>query len=331
MNNQFKKQYTEVRNLFVNTPYLRSILQEIDSCRQDSLLGGEPDCMLITGYTGAGKTSLIQRYLDIYPSVDKENKTVVSVLYTTLPENASPISASQQMLKDLNDPFYCTSNNAVLLNNRLVTLLKNCETELIIIDEFQHMIERRSSKILFRAADWLKTLIVRSKVPVVMFGMPNSKHILEANSQLARRFILQRVLKPFRVIDEKEREFYLLFLSEVDKALPFKKTSQLASKAMALPLYAFCRGNMGRLRKLINLATKIALLEDHLKIELTDFMKATESLLSEKFDNPFMLPLSKITYQEPKNQEDWDDYMDYDHLSHKSDNKVKSLNDIFSL
>ncbi len=233
MNNQLQTKYSEVRNLFVNTPYLGLILNEIESCRLDSLLGGEPDCMLITGSTGAGKTSLIQRYLDIFPIEEKDTKTVVPVLYTTLPESASPISASQQMLKDLNDPFYCTSNNAVLLSNRLVTLLKNCETKLIIIDEFQHMIERRSSKVLFRAADWLKTLIVRSKVPVVMFGMPNSKHILESNSQLARRFLQQRTLKPFRVIDEKERQFYLQFLNEVDNALPFESPSQLASKSIA--------------------------------------------------------------------------------------------------
>ena len=47
--------------------------------------------------------------------------------------------------------------------------------ELIIIDEFQHLVEKSSNRILSRVSDWLKMLINKTKYSIILFGMPYSK------------------------------------------------------------------------------------------------------------------------------------------------------------
>ncbi|MDP5033108.1 TniB family NTP-binding protein, partial [Paraglaciecola sp.] len=223
--NDFAEKYRLVRELFVASPYLSSLMDEFDECLQDSKLGGAAQCMLVTGNTGSGKTSLINKYIENYPRNELTDRTKVPVLFTSIPENATPIRASQAMLSDLGDPFCYSSNDSEALKKRLITLLKNCQVDLIFIDEFQHLIERKNNKVLHRAADWLKMIIVESNIPVILFGMPYSTVILDVNSQLNGRILFKRKLIPFQINDNHERQNFLKFLKVFDQGLPFEQSS----------------------------------------------------------------------------------------------------------
>ena len=61
---------------------------------------------------------------------------------------------------------------------------------LIILDEFQHFVDKDSWRVLKNVSDWLKNLIDETEVPIVLIGMPYAVEILDApgNEQLQRRF-----------------------------------------------------------------------------------------------------------------------------------------------
>ena len=64
------------------------------------------------------------------------------------------------------------------------------QTELILLDELNHLFDRDSEKLLKTASDWLKCLILETKIPIVAFGLPSSEFILskENNRPLAKVF-----------------------------------------------------------------------------------------------------------------------------------------------
>lgn len=301
-----------VKRIFINNPQISDIFDDISDCREFSDGIHEPDCMIVVGDTGSGKTTLIGKYLAKNPRSEKKDGSVIPILSTSLPPNATPITASEQLLSDLGDPLaFSRGNDPVKIAKEMSDLMKSCGVELIIIDEFQHMIDRKNRQILHSAADWLKMLIVRSKIPVVLFGMPYSMVILEANNQLAGRFELQHTLEPFRLDSKDNLSHYKTFLTMLDQALPFEESSDLASPDMIKRLYAFSRGNLRRIRKLVNRSTRIALRDNSNKILLEHFAKAAPKVSRAACEkqNPFKVKVSKLQFDHPPKDIGWENYL----------------------
>lgn len=304
--------HNAIKKIFIGNPQLNDILNDIKDCREESNGETEPDCMLVVGDTGSGKTTLIDKYLSENPRVESESGSIIPILFTTLPPNATPITASEKLLSDLGDPFaFQQSKDPVELAKKVTLLLHQCQVELIIIDEFQHMIDRKQKAVLHSAADWLKILIVDSKIPVALFGMPYSTLILDANSQLNGRFELQHHLEPFRFKDKKHLVKYKTFLELLDQSLLFPNSSSLTSDDLMHRIYYFSKGNMRRIRKLINRASKYALEDGALRIELHHFEKAAPKVSRNACEhfNPFTESLSKLKIIEPDKDVGWENYL----------------------
>ena len=104
-----------------------------------------------------------------------------------------------------------------LRDKQIKAIAHNCRLELIIIDEFQHLIERKSLKILKETANSIKSLIVETKIPMALFGMPYSSVILDSVSQLSSRFERRRTISPFHITTESELHTFRGFLSMFEK------------------------------------------------------------------------------------------------------------------
>ncbi|WP_348236103.1 TniB family NTP-binding protein [Vibrio parahaemolyticus] len=301
-----------VKQIFIKNPQLTEIIDDISDCREFSDGIHEPDCMIVVGDTGSGKTTLINKYLNRNPRSETSDGTVIPILSTSLPPNATPITASEQLLSDLGDPLaFSRGSDPVKMAKEISDLMKMCGVELIIIDEFQHMIDRKNKQVLHSAADWLKMLIVRSKIPVVLFGMPYSVVILEANNQLAGRFELQHTLEPFRLNNKANQSIYKTFLTMLDEALPFPESSNLASTDMMKRMYAFSQGNLRRIRKLINRASRLALRDNSRCILLEHFAKAAPKVSRAACEtkNPFKVELNELKIKHPPTDIGWENYL----------------------
>ncbi|MGQ4648873.1 TniB family NTP-binding protein [Lyngbya aestuarii] len=245
----FKERLYIVNNIYVVYPRFKEILSAIDDCRHFSDLKDEPECLFLKGATGAGKTTLIKSYEKDYPRKETPEGTVVPILSVTIPSPATVKSVVSKLLWELGDPAYergAISNQTI----RLIGLMKDCGVSLVFLDEFQHFIDRDSAKVLKTVSDWLKDLILDTKVPMVLIGLPEAETVFQFNPQLSRRFANRHNLSPFEWSVDAGKEFRT-FLHAVESQLPLLKPSDLASEEMALRFYYASDGIVAYVMKLV--------------------------------------------------------------------------------
>lgn len=328
-----KAKLARFRSAFLASPFLKAVLDELDECRELSKLGGDPECMIVTGDTGAGKTSLINKYLELNARKNSYEGTVIPVLLTTLPGEANSVALFQQILTDLGHPYPFESNNEVQLRKQIKDLARNCRLELIIVDEFQHLMEKKSLTILKKTANSIKSLIVDTKIPMALFGMPYSSVILDSVSQLSSRFERRRTLSPFRISTEDERNKFLKLLSCFETLMDLPEPSKFQSEDMSRRLYAYSSGNFKKLKNLLNSAYQAALENGELHISKKRLAEEANSRKSDFEDskNPFLLPMDKLKVIEPGKYVGWDDYTNGREVNirFKDNPKILTFSEVF--
>lgn len=189
---------------------------------------------------------------------------------------------------------------------RLLGLIRECGVELIILDEFQHFIDRDSNHILLTVANWLKDLLNEASIPMILTGMPYSEIILQANAQLERRFTMRERLDPFRWESEARQTEFRIFLRYLDESLPLAERSHLSDSETAFRVYCATGGVIGYVMKLIRRAAVLAIsrsmkkLDGELLAEVYD-----ERLSSGRGDhlNPFHADLERLRAEPLKEKE----------------------------
>jgi len=286
--------YREINNIVIVHPRMTRALNKVHECRILSKGAREPECLLILGRSGVGKTTIKDHYLSLHPRTETAEGTTIPALAATIPVPANMITMATALLASLGDPLAHTGT-LVSRTHRLYKLVRDCNVELIILDEFQHFIDRDNDKILRSVSDWLKNLISETKVPIVLTGLPDSRKVLEANDQLCRRFSCQINLSPFSWV-EHHRPSYQRFLGALEKSLPFK-TCNFSDEKMAQRFFFATHGYIAPLMKIVRGAAFAAAKAKAEKIDLGMLEKAfaervlqPEDLNRKKVDraNPFM-------------------------------------------
>jgi hypothetical protein len=258
-----------VNNVYADYPLFDEIMEDIERCHDSPNLKkkNDPDCLFLTGCTGAGKTTIYETYVQDYPIREEEDGTVVPVVCAVIPPPATIKGLVEVLLEQLGDPV---PKKGTTLNKtgRLYKNLKDCKVELIFLDEFHHFIDSDSKKVLKNVCDWLKTLIVNTKIPVILFGMPESEKIMTVdNFQLSRRFNYRHSLIPFPN-DDSGLELFRKFLSDIESQLPLANKSNLAEKSMSERIYYATDGTIAHVMTLIRMGATHAIEKDIEQIDL---------------------------------------------------------------
>jgi hypothetical protein len=154
--------------------------------------------MSLEGLTGAGKTTLIKDYARQFPRYETRAATRIPIFYLETPSPVTVKGLAQKILEELGDPA-AHKGNQPALNSRLIHFIKACAVELVILDDFQHLIDSETDKILAKVSNWLKVLIKETGVPFLVIGIEGKVEIiLKANSQLSRLFAVRESLTSFQ-------------------------------------------------------------------------------------------------------------------------------------
>lgn len=280
-----------INNIYVLYPRLQEVLAAIEYCHHFSLGKSEPECMFLSGQTGVGKTTIYKAYANKYPRQVTKDGTLVPILAVTIPSPATVKTVVTKLLWTLGDPAYDkgTIGNQTI---RLIGLLKDCRVELIILDEFQHFIDRDSERVLKTVSDWLKTLILDTNLPIILIGLPEAEEVLKlkSHSQLSRRFANRHYLLSFGWQSDGGAEFRT-FLHLLESKLPLAKTSNLSEVYTARRLYYASDGIMAHVMKLVRYGTYLTLNKNQEKLDLNILAAAFEKFVQadkpEK-NNPFL-------------------------------------------
>ena len=100
-----------VESIFIKSPRFTRVTEMISHCHRHSKIAAEPECLLITGWQGTGKTTLWQDYARNFPRRINEGGVTVPVLATSIPVPATVKGLSTQLLWAMGDPKAAKGTN----------------------------------------------------------------------------------------------------------------------------------------------------------------------------------------------------------------------------
>jgi len=310
MNALTELQIEQLRNFsdcIVMHPQIKTIFNDFDELRLNRKFQSDQQCMLLIGDTGVGKIHVINHYKKRILATQNYSRNTMPVLISRISRGKGLDATLLQMLADLE--LFGSSQikkrgYKTDLTKKLVESLIKAQVELLIINEFQELIEFKSVQERQQIANGLKFISEEAKVPIVLVGMPWAAKIAE-EPQWASRLVRKRKLEYFSL--KNDSKYFRQYLMGLVKQMPFDEPPKLESKHTTMALFAACRGENRALKHLLMEALKLALscneyLENKHFIavyEKFDFFNDKDSL---KLKNPFKQDIKDIIiYEVTKN------------------------------
>jgi hypothetical protein len=268
--------WAELRTVFVSHPMFAEIMEEVEFVLSLHDSGGEAPCLQITGETGIGKTTLFEKLKARYPIVKDGCRTKlpsgtelvtnhVPLLAFEMPSQPRVIPVARQMLKALGDPMYMKGRREDL-EDRVDHYLKMCGTKGILIDEAQRAIDRNGVLTASDLIDWIKTRHSVSGISFIMLGLTQLRLLVEQDPQFERRWDNEIVMRPYDWGSEGaeepiSRSYFIALLAAFRDAspIPFSSEVNVLDDYIAKRFFYVSRGFIGILKKLLLMATRVAM------------------------------------------------------------------------
>lgn len=275
-----KKLVGELRIVF---PARTATLELLERCLEDSKHSADPKCVFVGGRSGVGKSSLIESFVADHPRVRGEEVDHVPVLVASIPAASTRKAAASSLLVALGD-MNAFSGDLAKLSHRLQWYLKRCGVEMVILDEFQHLIDSDSSKVISKTADWIKTLLIEVRIPFALVGMPEAVQIFDANPQLSRRFTRRTLIEPLTWARGDAPSDLRMLLTMVDKGLPFAVLAGLDHPETVAWFYRHTKGILGLVMAIVREAAEFAIDRGSNRLEKEDLVAAQAQMTVSKPD-----------------------------------------------
>ena len=191
----------------------------------------------LLGVSGVGKSFLAKRYKEAHPNYEEGEATIVPVVHFSIPSTPSKKQLYQAFIRGFG--AISGTGTAEELKARVEALCRGCRTEIILIDEIHHFIDRGGARTYTAAGDALKELIDAMSLPVVLIGAPRSKTLFHYNSQLRSRVTSTLRMQPFTRSEIAE---LMGFLYALTSNFPEPVRQWLASEQVARRIFVATDG-----------------------------------------------------------------------------------------
>lgn len=260
--------------------------------------GGPPISPMLLGESGTGKTKICDVIYHMLGKptelvTDDEIITTKPVIYCTVPENATIKKLVQELLRSFGEVRL--NQNLAFLEHRLYALLRTSRTRLVILDEWQHLIQRGADKTRQSVCDWVKVFGEKEfKGVILLVGIPDSECVVDQHDQLPRRYPYRIKLRNFSLYSESDNDNFeklvKSFSKEIITSMNFSTSPSFNSEELLIYLYAFSSGNIDALHTLLNEALSLALERNDADLLLEDIKQAADLVHSKHCitkTNPF--------------------------------------------
>lgn len=179
----------------------------LKQCINDALAGFAPKVTRVPGPSGVGKSSLIATLSRAYPQTRTNGRLLAPVLIVEVPQSASAKQLPISVLQALG--LQVTRNMTVgSMFDLMQKQMELAGTRVVVFDEISHLVDEGSRVPPRAASDWLKALVDKTKVALIVFGIPRLERLFSANEQLRRRSRPPRIFLPYDATDAKQMAAY---------------------------------------------------------------------------------------------------------------------------
>ncbi|GAA3528406.1 TniB family NTP-binding protein [Zobellella aerophila] len=291
---------------FVEYPVVTKIYEDFDRLRYNHRLGGEQQCMLLTGDAGSGKSMLVKNYQQHFSKASQGGYSHNPLLFSRIPSRPTLSATILQLIRDLGQDSAARvqrRSSDIYLTDVLVQSLIKYGIELIVIDEFQELVEYKTDRKRTEIANRLKLVSEKARISIVLVGMPWAKKITE-EPQWASRLMIRRQIPFFKI--SEERDNFVRFLMGLANRMPLLETPRLQEKHTVFALFSVCKGCLRILKYFLNEALKLALLDDAPTLQ-KEHLSRTFVMLHPEKTNPFKQNIDELLVSEVKEYSRYDE------------------------
>lgn len=257
--------------------------------------------------TGGGKSTLAKLIASQRPDEHTEERTIRRCVTFCVPPRPSSVSMSSAVLRALGDPRW-DRGKADVLETRAVHLLRECGTEVILIDNVHDVPERRTRKGVREVGNWIRTLIDNVPALFVSLGAEQGLDVFRANNQARRRSPAHIRVNYFDCQTNAGIARMRRFLFEVDKQLPLAEMSDISSFELTRRIWMATYGIPEYIIGLLTEALEFATRSGRESVGLSDLQLAFKKLYEDGATevNPFD-PNTEIRVMDGKDEpfENW--------------------------
>lgn len=250
---------------------------------------GEPLIALIVGESGTGKSALLDHLQGLHPVSRTADGLRREVVRLTTPHHATPISLMEAILSALDDPYPARGSREEKIE-RIGRLMSEQRVRLLMMDEFQHLVDKGQGMVLFDATECLKEIVIDSKIGVVVAGLDDAKKVINSNEQLKRRCKAKVFFRRYDWEDDESQDEYVGLLREFQRSVPEFEMPDLSGGEMALRMYLASGGIIDFVASILSQAIWNAIDDGRWKIALKDLKLARDEALWDDGalgENPF--------------------------------------------
>ena len=213
--------------------------------------------LMLTGPTGAGKTTILNFYEGKFPRYSDGTATCIPVLKVSTPVAPTLKSLAQTLLIALQDRFDDRGSGEAK-TKRVYQFLEKCKVQLIFIDEFHHCLFAKNGEQYSAISEWLKLIMNELNIALVLVGLPEGERIVYNNHQLRRRFSSRIQITPFSISEECDFDEFRGILRAYQGQLPLKVEVPLHEANLARRFLIGSDGRLDYVRKILEGAVAVA-------------------------------------------------------------------------
>ena len=209
--------------------------------------------LLIAGSSNNGKTTIIRRFCDLYGGgfVNENGEPVKPVVLAEAPPSAEEKGLYVSILDQFSAPYRPT-DPATKLRYQVIHQLRQCHTQVLIIDEFHSLLTGSAIK-QREVMNTIKLLCNELALPIVGVGTRDAVRVLHSDPQHASRFDVM-TLPEWELNKDFQR-----FLAGFEMVLPLKKPSKIHEPELASLILTISEGNTGNIHRLLVECAKVAI------------------------------------------------------------------------
>ncbi len=240
--------------IWISTPSTRQAFAALETCMNGPATT-KPRGLTIVGESDTGKSRIFKAFQDAHPAVKAPGREYATIpaIYIKTVSTPDPVSFCKDVLAEIGHPLLYNASEPDL-RRHTIRMIKGCGVGVVIIDEFNDILNDRMSKKVDEFLRFLKILINSTERPFVVGGTPTVLEVTGSENQIGGRLKKTIRLKAFT-----RTEFAPVALA-FERMLPLRRPSDFRSdETMLVALWEASQGLIGRLSHFLQDACEIAI------------------------------------------------------------------------